>query len=118
MRTSETDVTRDEVSIEEFARIELKVGRIVSCQSVKQSDKLLHAYVDVGERKPRSIVSGIAECFKPESLVGRQVVVVSNLKSAKLRGVISEGMILCTEDDGRYMLVEPPEEASPGTPIR
>ena len=118
MRTPETVVTRDEVSVEEFNKIELKVGRIVSCQPVKQSDKLLHAYVDVGEGKPRSIVSGIAECFKPESLVGRQVVVVSNLKLAKFRGVISEGMILCTEDEGRFMLVEPPVEASPGTLIR
>ena len=108
----------NEVTIEEFSKIELKVGRIVLCQSVKESDKLLHSQVDVGEGRLRSIVSGIAESYKPDSLVGRQVVVVCNLKSAKMRGVISEGMILCTENDGHYFLVEPPAEAAPGTLIR
>lgn len=108
----------NEISLEDFSKIELKVGKILACEPVKKSDKLLHSQVDIGEEKPRSIVSGIAPCYSPESLVGRKVLVVSNLKVAKLRGVLSEGMILCTVEGERFMLVEPPREAVPGTLVQ
>lgn len=108
----------NEISIEDFSKMELKVGKILACAPVKKSDKLLHSQVDLGEEKPRSIVSGIAQCYAPDALVGRHVLVVSNLKAVKLRGVLSEGMILCTVEDDRYRLVEPPTEAAPGTLVQ
>ncbi len=112
--TSEDDL----ISIDEFFRTSLKVGKVVACERVRKSDKLLHSQVDLGEGTPRSIVSGIAQFYTPEEMVGKRVVVVSNLKPVKLRGVLSEGMILCTDDGKNLMIVEPPQEVVPGTEIR
>ncbi len=117
-KISESASSSNELTIEEFSKVELKVGKIIACENVKKSTKLLHSQVDVGESQPRSIVSGIAECYTPEDLIGKQVMVVSNLKPAKLRGVLSEGMILCTDDGQRFMIVEPPQDVVPGTLIR
>ncbi|MBF0236740.1 MAG: methionine--tRNA ligase [SAR324 cluster bacterium] len=106
------------ITIDEFSKMVLKVGKILSSEKVKKSDKLLHSQVDVGEDKPRSIVSGIALHYQPEDIIGRNVMVVSNLKPAKLRGILSEGMILCTDDGTKLNLVEPPAEVPPGTVIK
>ncbi|MDD6610743.1 MAG: methionine--tRNA ligase [Clostridiales bacterium] len=84
------------IGIEDFARVELKTAKVVACEPVKKSDKLLCLQVEIGEEK-RQIVSGIAEYYKPEELVGKTVVVVANLKPAKLRGVESQGMILAAD---------------------
>ena len=82
--------------IDDFAKVELKTAKILSCEPVKKSDKLLCLQVELGEEK-RQIVSGIAEYYKPEDMVGKTVIVVSNLKPAKLRGVESQGMILAAD---------------------
>ncbi|MBF0277895.1 MAG: methionine--tRNA ligase [SAR324 cluster bacterium] len=113
-----SEFSENQLTIEEFSKVELKVGKIVACENVKKSKKLLHSQVDLGEGRLRSIVSGIAECYKAEDLVGRQVIVVSNLKPAKLRGVLSEGMILCTDNGQEFSIVEPHHDALPGTTIR
>ena len=84
------------IGIEDFAKVELKTAKVVACEPVKKSDKLLCLQVEIGEEK-RQIVSGIAEYYKPEELVGKTVVVVANLKPAKLRGVESQGMILAAD---------------------
>ena len=84
------------IGIEDFAKVELKTAKIIACEPVKKSDKLLCLQVEIGEEK-RQIVSGIAEYYKPEELVGKTVVVVANLKPAKLRGVESQGMILAAD---------------------
>ena len=84
------------IGIDDFAKVELKTAKILSCEPVKKSDKLLCLQVEIGEEK-RQIVSGIAEYYKPEELVGKTVVVVANLKPAKLRGVESQGMILAAD---------------------
>ena len=84
------------VGIDDFAKVELKTAKILSCEPVKKSDKLLCLQVELGEEK-RQIVSGIAEYYKPEDMVGKTVIVVSNLKPAKLRGVESQGMILAAD---------------------
>ena len=84
------------IGIDDFAKVELKTAKILSCEPVKKSDKLLCLQVELGEEK-RQIVSGIAEYYKPEDMVGKTVIVVSNLKSAKLRGVESQGMILAAD---------------------
>lgn len=84
------------IGIDDFAKVELKTAKILSCEPVKKSDKLLCLQVELGEEK-RQIVSGIAEYYKPEEMVGKTVIVVSNLKPAKLRGVESQGMILAAD---------------------
>ena len=84
------------IGIDDFAKVELKTAKILSCEPVKKSDKLLCLQVERGEEK-RQIVSGIAEYYKPEDMVGKTVIVVSNLKPAKLRGVESQGMILAAD---------------------
>lgn len=91
---------KDEISIEDFTKVELKVGTIISAEKHPKADRLLVEQIDLGD-ETRQIVSGIAKSFKPEEVVGKKVVVVTNLKLVKLRGVESQGMILCasTEDD-------------------
>ena len=84
------------IGIDDFAKVELKTAKILSCEPVKKSDKLLCLQVELGEEK-RQIVYGIAEYYKPEDMVGKTVIVVSNLKPAKLRGVESQGMILAAD---------------------
>ncbi|MDD6039845.1 MAG: methionine--tRNA ligase [Clostridia bacterium] len=87
------------ISIDQFDQIQLRVARILTAEKVKGSDKLLHFSVKLTDDEPvRSVVSGIAKFYTPEEMVGKQVVLVSNLKPAKLRGIPSEGMILCASD--------------------
>ena len=107
-----------EITIDDFAKVQLKVGEVVACERVENSDKLLHETVKIGE-EVRSIVSGIAKYYTPEEMVGKRVVVVTNLKPVKLRGVLSEGMILCAEDkDGNLALVSPEKEMQSGGSVR
>ena len=112
------EVQVSEITIEDFAKVQLKVGEVVACERVENSDKLLHETVKIGE-EVRSIVSGIAKYYTPEEMVGKRVVVVTNLKPVKLRGVLSEGMILCAEDkDGNLALVSPEKEMQSGGSVR
>jgi methionyl-tRNA synthetase len=88
------------IGIDDFAKVDLRVGRVVTAGPVKGADKLLHLHVDIGEAEPRSIVAGIASVYKPEQLVGRKVVIVANLEPRKLRGVTSQGMIVAASLEG------------------
>jgi methionyl-tRNA synthetase len=82
------------IAIDDFVKVDLRVGLVLSAVKVKGADKLLHLSVDIGEEKPRSIVAGIALAYEPEALVGRKVVIVANLEPRKLRGLESQGMIV------------------------
>ena len=107
-----------EISIDDFAKIELKVGEVIACEKVQKSEKLLHETVRVGE-EVRSVVSGIAKYYTPEEMVGKKVVLVTNLKPVKLCGVLSEGMILCAEDgEGNLSLLSPEKAVESGAKIR
>jgi methionyl-tRNA synthetase len=86
--------TDGRITIDDFTKVDLRVGQVQQASAVKGSDKLLHLFVDIGEAQPRSIVAGIAEAYKPEDLVGRKVVIVANLQPRKLRGLESQGMIV------------------------
>jgi methionyl-tRNA synthetase len=88
------------IGIEDFAKVDLRVGVVLSAEPVKGADKLLHLKVDIGEPEPRTIVAGIAEAYKPEQIVGRKVVIVANLAPRKLRGIMSQGMIVAASIDG------------------
>ena len=110
--------TPEAISIEDFSKVELKVGEILECERVEKSDKLLKSQIKVGERV-HQIVSGIAKQYSPEQLIGRKVVVVTNLKPVKLRGVLSEGMILAaSDDDGNLTLVTTQEDINSGAVVR
>ena len=85
------------ISIDDFAKVELRVGTVVKCEKHPKADKLLVSQIDLGY-ETRQIVSGIASHYKPEEMIGKKVVVVVNLKPAKLRGVESQGMILAGDD--------------------
>jgi methionyl-tRNA synthetase len=88
------------ISVDDFAKVELRVGLVLSAEPVKGADKLLHLKVDIGEAEPRSIVAGIAEAYQPEQLINRKVVIVANLQPRKLRGLTSNGMIVAASVDG------------------
>ena len=88
------------ISIEDFTKVELRVGLVLSAEPVKGADKLMHMKVDIGEAEPRTIVAGIAEAYKPEQLVNRKVVIVANLEPRKLRGILSNGMIVAATAEG------------------
>jgi methionyl-tRNA synthetase len=89
----------DKIGIDEFAKIDLRVAKILAAEKVKGSRKLIKMQIDVGVEQ-RTIVAGIAEAYEPESLVGRSVVIVANLKPAKLMGIESNGMVLAASPDG------------------
>jgi len=97
-----------------FQEIELRVGLIRECQKIEKSSKLLCSKVDIGEGEHRSIISGVAKFYSPKDLVGKKVIVVSNLKPAKFLGVLSEGMILFSDDNGNKVLIEVPNHLKPG----
>lgn len=99
-------VHKEEIAIEEFAKTELRVGKILKCEKHPKADKLLVSQIKIG-KEVRQIVSGIAKFYDPKELVGKHVVVVTNLKPVKLRGVLSEGMVLCasTPDDDKLVVV-------------
>lgn len=105
------------VSIEDFQKLGLKVGEVKSAEKVQGSKKLLKLQVDLGF-ETRTLVAGIAEVYSPEQLLGRQVVVVMNLKPAKLMGVESRGMILAASLEGKPVLVAVERPVPPGTPVK
>lgn len=114
----ENTVTIEQIGIEDFAKVQLKVGKVLECKKVEKADKLLCSQIDVGEETPRTIVSGIAKYYTPEEMVGKQVIVVTNLKPAKLRGIESQGMILCAEDEnGELALITPSKSVRAGSEV-
>jgi methionyl-tRNA synthetase len=93
----------------------LRVGLVKTAKKVENTDKLMHLTVDIGEAEPRSIVAGIAKAYEPESLVGRKVVIVANLKPRKMRGLESNGMIVAaTGENGNPSLAGFPDDAPVG----
>jgi methionyl-tRNA synthetase len=113
--TGNKNATTPEISIEEFSRVEMKTGRILSAEKVPKSSKLLKLMVDIGD-ETRQIVSGIAQFHNPDDLVGKEVIVVTNLKPAKIFGIESNGMILAAGDEAS--LLTPLQEVKAGAKIR
>jgi len=97
--------------------MELKVGHIKACRKVEKSSKLLCSEIDLGEGRLRTIISGAAKFYSPEELIGRSVIVVANLKPVKFLGELSEGMILFSDDNGKLVLIEVPNQLNPGVDI-
>ena len=93
----------ERISIEDFAKVQLRVGQIVEAEKVKGSRKLVKLMVDIGS-ETRQVVAGIAEAYEPEALINKKIVLVANLKPAKLMGVESNGMIVAATADGKPVL--------------
>lgn len=106
------------ITIDDFAKVELKIGEVISSERVPKSDKLLVSQIKIGE-ETRQIVSGIAKYYTPEEFIGKKVVVVTNLKPVKLRGILSEGMVLCAADEqDQLVAVGPLGEIASGSEVR
>lgn len=106
------------IDYEHFARLDLRAATVLSAERVKKADKLLLLSVDVGEAAPRQVVAGVAEAYAPEALVGRQVILLANLKPARIRGQVSQGMILAAGEQGVLALSSLDKPVPPGTKIR
>ncbi|MBV9926883.1 MAG: methionine--tRNA ligase [Acidobacteria bacterium] len=108
------------ISIDDFVKVELRVGQVLTAERVPKSDKLLRFTVDVGEAEPRQILAGIAEHYEPEAMVGRKLVIVANLKPRKLRGFESQGMVLAASvgEEGRPVLATFTEDVPNGARLK
>ncbi|MFZ0131665.1 MAG: methionine--tRNA ligase subunit beta, partial [Desulfobacterales bacterium] len=107
---------KPQVSIDDFAKIDLRVATIIKAEAVPRANKLLRLEIDLGER--RTIVAGIAGSYTPEELAGKQVIVVANLKPAKIMGILSNGMLLAAVGDSGTSIATPERKMAPGTPLR
>ncbi|MBM6615418.1 methionine--tRNA ligase [Desemzia sp. RIT804] len=107
-----------EIKFDAFEKVELKVAEVISCSKVEGADKLLKFRLDAGDKGHRQILSGIAQWYPdPEALIGKKVIIVANLKPRKMRGEISQGMILSAEKDGELKIIEAPTDAPNGSEV-
>jgi len=105
------------ITFDDFKKLEIRIGRILSAEKVEKTDKLLKLEIDFGTEK-RQIVAGIAESYQPEQIIGREVPVLMNLEPRSIRGVESQGMILAASVDGKPRLMHPDMEIPPGSEVR
>ena len=105
------------ISIDDFCKVELKVATVKSAEAHPNADKLIVLQVDLGSEQ-RQICAGIRNHYTPEELVGKQVVVVANLETAKLRGLESQGMLLAASDDGRVIILTPEKPVLAGALVK
>jgi methionyl-tRNA synthetase len=104
------------ISMEEFQKVDLRVGKVLAAENIKKSDKLLKLRVDIGEE--RTVVAGIARSYKPEELVGKTIILVANLQPTKLMGVESQGMVLSADGADRFVVATFDQEAKIGSKVR
>src|SRR2546428_5878082 len=108
------------IEIGDFAKVDLRVGQVLTAERIPKADKLLLLSIDIGEEKPRQILAGIAEYYEPEKLVGRKIVVVANLKPRKLRGYESQGMLLAASvgEEGKPVIATFAEDVPNGARLK
>ncbi|MHB9302552.1 methionine--tRNA ligase subunit beta [Thermofilum pendens] len=105
-----------QITISEFQRLDIRIGRILSAEPIKRSDKLLLLKVDLGTEQ-RQIVAGLAPYYKPEELVGKEVAVLANLQPKTIMGFVSQGMLLAAVEDGKPVLLVPEKEVKVGAKV-
>jgi methionyl-tRNA synthetase len=108
------------IEIDDFAKIDLRVGQVVSAERIPKADKLLLMKIDIGEEQPRQVLAGIAQYYEPEKLINRKVVVVANLKPRKLRGFESQGMVVAASygEEGRPVIATFTEDVPNGAKLK
>lgn len=104
------------ISYEDFSKMDLRVGQVLSARKIEGTQKLLLLEVDLGSEK-RQLVAGIAEQYSPEDLVGKQIVVIANLQPKKIRGYWSQGMLLAADVNGKPILLVPDRPVPPGSKV-
>jgi methionyl-tRNA synthetase len=107
----------EEITIEDFARIDLRVARVIEASAIEGADRLLRLVVDLGG-ETRQLVAGIKKTYAPETLVGKHIIVVANLKPAQLRGVESRGMLLAASTDDGPIVATFDKEVAPGSKVK
>jgi methionine--tRNA ligase beta chain len=105
------------ITIEDFIKVEIKMGKVLSAEKVEGSEKLLKLSVDVGEENPRQILSGVAKAVTPEEIIGKLVPIAANLAARMMMGLESQGMMLCA-DDGKPVLLHPAHNVLPGSIVK
>jgi methionyl-tRNA synthetase len=116
-KLKEEQAAMEEVTSEDFQKLDLRVAKVLSCERHPNADKLYVLQVDCGEPKPRQIVSGLAQSYTPGQVIGKYVVVICNLKKAVLRGVESNGMLLAGKEGKEVCLVEVTAGMKPGSKV-
>lgn len=106
-----------EVSFEDFKKLDIRIGKIISVEKVQDTDKLIKLQVDLGNER-RQLIAGIAEFYEPEQLIGKEIPVLVNLKVKEFKGLESQGMILAADVDGKPILLHPDKEIPAGSIIR
>ncbi|MCL5784066.1 MAG: methionine--tRNA ligase subunit beta [Patescibacteria group bacterium] len=105
------------ITIDDFSKVELKVGTVLEAQEVEGSEKLLKLQIDLGEEKPRQVLSGIKRWYQPQQLVGKQFIFVANLEPRMMMGMESQAMIMAVGED-KPILLKPSSKVSPGSKVR
>jgi methionyl-tRNA synthetase len=105
------------IAYEDFAKLDLRIARVLAAERVPKADKLVRLSIDAGEGEPRTIVAGIATRYAPGDLVGRRIVLLANLEARKLRGIESRGMLLAATHEGRPCVLTVDDDVPPGTRV-
>lgn len=106
---------KDDITIDDFAKLDIRIGTVISAERVPDTDKLVVCSVDFGEGEPRTIVSGIAHLREPETLVGVQLPYIVNVQPRTIKGIESNGMLLAVGDGDTFALLHPDVQVPPGT---
>ncbi|MGD2173967.1 MAG: methionine--tRNA ligase subunit beta [Candidatus Brocadiaceae bacterium] len=105
------------ITIQDFKKVEMKAGKVVSVDEHPNADKLLILRADLGEERPRTLVAGLKDYYSAEELEGKNIVVVTNLEPVQLRGVRSEGMLLAAQEGDKVVLLTLDQDIAPGSPV-
>jgi methionyl-tRNA synthetase len=116
MDTQVTDL-KAEIVYDDFAKLDIRIGRIIAAETVPETDKLIKCTIDFGVLGERTIVSGVATWITPEELIGKQLPYIVNLAPRMLRGIESQGMLLAGQDENGLALITPVREVAPGTKL-
>lgn len=107
---------KDEISYDDFAKMDLRIAKVLEAEAVPNADKLLKLKIDLGNSQ-RELVAGVALSYKPEELVGKNILILANLQPRKIRGVVSNGMILCAQDSDKLSILLPERDVPPGSTV-
>lgn len=106
------------ISYADFSKLDLRIGRVIASEKIVGADKLLKLTIDLGEELPRQLVAGIAQEYQPDELIGKDMVILSNLEPKKIRGVESQGMILAAAIENKSVILTVDKPVPPGSPIQ
>lgn len=105
------------IKLEDFKKLDIKIGKVLSAEKIKGSDKLIRLKIDLG-KEIRQIIVGMAEFYEPDYFLNKELVILTNLESKKFMGIESQGMVLAVDADGKPVLLVPEKEVSPGSIVR